>query len=666
MAERKLSVVIGGDPGGAKRAMGEVEGAGGRMASKLSSIGAGIGKAFKAAAVGAGVVAAGAAAFIGGGVEALIELERIGAQTEAVIASTGGAAGVSAKQVADYADSIEKATGIEAESIMEGQNLLLTFTNIKNSVGEGNDVFDQATSMLADMSTALGTDAKASAVQLGKALNDPIKGVSALSKVGVSFTDQQKAQIAAMVEAGDVAGAQKVILAELNKEFGGSAEAFGDTTAGKVQKLKNRFGDLQEQVASGLLPVVEKASEWLADKIPIAADLITEKLQQWAPTFQALAAQALPVLQSIGTFLATEIPPAIAVVVAAFQTAVAWVQAHWPQIAAVITSVIDTVRSVITGAIAVVTTIWENFGNNILSFVQRSFGPLAQLIGGVLDVIRGIVQTVTSLIKGDWSGAWDGIKQIVSGVWAAIQGIVKTALEAVRLAIGVAFEVIGSIVKGAWDAIKSVVSGALTAVVGFVAGLGARVSTAASTAWDGFKSGAAAAKDWVGQKITEVVGFVAGLPGRISTASSGMWDGIKSAFRSAVNWIIDAWNGLEFSIPGFDPPGPGPSFGGFTLGVPNIPRLHSGGTVPGGRATEVLRMLQGGEVVLDRGTVDRLSRGGSRSDGGGTTTVNQTTVHVAGSVIAERELQTTVKAEQDRQYRQQGPWAFQPTFGRRW
>ena len=663
MAERKLSIVFAGDPGPAKKAFGEVESSGGRLQGKLSSIASGLGSVFKAAAAGAAVAAAGVAAFVKGGVDSLINLEKITAQTNAVIKSTGGAAGVSADHIASFADSIEKATGIEAESIMQGQNLLLTFTNIKNGVGEGNDVFDQATSILADMSTALGTDASTSAVQLGKALNDPIKGVTALSKVGVSFTEQQKAQIKAMAEAGDVAGAQKVILGELNKEFGGSAKAFGDTTAGKIEKLKNRVGDFQEALAAGLLPVIDKVTTWLADKLPIASDLVMGKLREWAPTSQALAAQVVPVIEQIGTWLATNLPPAIATVTAAFAAVVAWVQAHWPEIQSIISAVLSTVQSIITGAVDTITTLWANFGDNILSYVNRVWPSIRQQIEGALQVIRGVIQTITSLIHGDWSGVWDGIKQILGGVWDVMQGIVRQGIEAVRLVIGVVLEVIGSAWKAAWNGIKDFLAGVLDGIVGFFTGLGGRVTSATSTAWDGIKTGLGAAKDWIGQRVTDIVGFFTGLPGRISSAASGMWDGIKNAFRAAINWIIDAWNGLEFKIPGFDPPGPGPTFDGFTLGLPDIPRLHKGGVVPGGKAAEVLRVLQGGEVVLDRGTVDRLGTTGS-----GTlrpTTVHQTVVHVAGSVITERELQRTVKAQQDRRYRSDGPLAIQPAFGRR-
>jgi hypothetical protein len=87
-----------------------------------------------------------------------------------------------------------------------------------------------------------------------------------------------------------------------------------------------------------------------------------------------------------------------------------------------------------------------------------------------------------------------------------------------------------------------------------------------------------------------VVSFITELPGKIGRAASGMWDGIKNSFKGAINWIIDAWNGLEFKIPGFDPPGPGPKFSGFTLGLPEIPRLDEGGLV-----------TKTGLAIVDRG-----------------------------------------------------------------
>ena len=110
--------------------------------------------------------------------------------------------------------------------------MLLTFKNIRNEVGKGNDIFNQATVAVENLATRMADGAVPSMEQLskglikvGKALNDPVKGMTALGKVGVYFSDSQKKAIEAMVKAGDVMGAQKIILKELTTEFGGPAEA---------------------------------------------------------------------------------------------------------------------------------------------------------------------------------------------------------------------------------------------------------------------------------------------------------------------------------------------------------------------------------------------------------------------------------------------------------
>jgi hypothetical protein len=182
--------------------------------------------------------------------DAAAESEKIGKLTANVIKQTGAAAGVTAEQVGDLATALSNKTGQDDEAIQSAENLLLTFTNVRNEAGAGNDVFSQTTALALDMSTALGTDASGAAMQLGKALNDPIKGVGALSRSGVSFTKQQKEQIRTLVESGDVLAAQRIILAEVGKEFGGAAEA----AATPLDRLKVTAGNLQEQIGAGLIP----------------------------------------------------------------------------------------------------------------------------------------------------------------------------------------------------------------------------------------------------------------------------------------------------------------------------------------------------------------------------------------------------------------------------
>lgn len=224
---------------------------------------AGMGSAAGFAAVGIGIALA---AWVGATGRALVEVERLRAQTDTVIKSMG-AAWTNTSHITNYAEKLEKLSGIEMEQVQTGQNLLLTYGNIRNEVGEGNNVFDQATSLMLDLSVATGKDMPGAATLLGKALNDPIKGLGALTKVGVGFTEQQKTQITAMVEAGDVMGAQKVILAELTKQFGGSAAAFGETTAGQVLKLQNQFGNLSEELLADLLPALNSVVSAVLDVI---------------------------------------------------------------------------------------------------------------------------------------------------------------------------------------------------------------------------------------------------------------------------------------------------------------------------------------------------------------------------------------------------------------
>jgi len=189
------------------------------------------------------------------------ESQKVGAQTNAVLKSTGGAANISKTGVEKLANAISRKAGIDDEAIQSGENLLLTFTGVRNEVGKGNDIFNQATRAATDMSVALGQPMKSSAIQLGKALQDPIKGVSALRRVGVALTEQQKEQIATLVKHGDTLGAQKIILHELGKEFGGSAAA----QATASDKFSVALSNLAEAGGRVLIPMLDKAVAVLTD-----------------------------------------------------------------------------------------------------------------------------------------------------------------------------------------------------------------------------------------------------------------------------------------------------------------------------------------------------------------------------------------------------------------
>lgn len=193
-----------------------------------------------AAVKGIGLQAAaflGLSTTLGGLFEAVKQEELAFAQMQAVLQSTGYAAGMTSEELDNMSKQLQRTTLFGDEVIMTGQNMLMTFTNI------GKDVFPQATMAMLDMSQALGQDVKNSAIQLGKALNDPIQGATALRRVGIQLNEQQQQQIKTYMELGQIQEAQKVILGELATEFGGSATRAAQTFTGQIQQLINRSDD---------------------------------------------------------------------------------------------------------------------------------------------------------------------------------------------------------------------------------------------------------------------------------------------------------------------------------------------------------------------------------------------------------------------------------------
>jgi hypothetical protein len=235
----------------------------------------------------AGVVIGAAGAAIAKNAQSLARIERINAQTAQTIKSMGNASNISATEVEALSGSLEALTATEAETIQEGANLLLTFRNIANQAGAGNDIFNQTTAIMVDMGRALNEGASASAIRLGKALNDPIRGITALRKVGVGFTEDQEAQIKALQESGDLMGAQKIILAELQAQFGGSGAAYAKTFSGQLELMGHELGTIGEEATMSVMPALQGMVGQLRELIPVVGPQLKAAIE--SVDFEALA-----------------------------------------------------------------------------------------------------------------------------------------------------------------------------------------------------------------------------------------------------------------------------------------------------------------------------------------------------------------------------------------
>ncbi|HYT88109.1 MAG TPA: hypothetical protein VEL76_05270, partial [Gemmataceae bacterium] len=193
-------------------------------------------------------------------VAAARDSNRVAAQTNAVIKSTRGTAGLSAQGFSDLAKSIEKTTAVDDDLIQGGENIISTFTAIHG------DVFKKTTQAAVDLAAGMNhgevtaEGLQTASIQLGKALQDPIKGVTALQRIGIKLSDQQKAQIATFVKNGQVAKAQGVILAEVNRQFAGSAAA----AVTPAKRLAQQWGDMQEVLGNLLIPAIDRGAQILS------------------------------------------------------------------------------------------------------------------------------------------------------------------------------------------------------------------------------------------------------------------------------------------------------------------------------------------------------------------------------------------------------------------
>lgn len=404
-----------------------------------------------------GTVALAAVAMAGAGAFAMMiseaqKAQKVAAQTNAVLESTGHAAGMTAEEVKALAREMFVLTGIEDDTVQMTENMLLTFTQIKE------DTMPGATQAVLDMTVAMqggGAQAEAyrdTAIRVGKALQDPIAGVTALRRVGVQLTDQQQEQVKAMMAVGDVAGAQAIVLGELTREFGGSAEAYGNTFAGQMQRIRNAIGDAAESFGTLLLPKMTAGFE------AIAKFLVDNEasFQRWANTISAVVSQVFGKLdplwklfsrQDVAVILAVLFAGIVAGLVAvAAQAVITFITVN-----AALLGIPIAIAAVVAGIVMLVRH-WDAVKAAVTRFVDKAAEFIQQhkVIAGVIIALSGPIGALLGglilLVKN-----WGTVKRAVADAWSHItewtQDAVSTCIGYVN-ALASAFEAaVNSIIK---------------------------------------------------------------------------------------------------------------------------------------------------------------------------------------------------------------------------
>ena len=275
-----LLIKIGADSYEFQQKATQVEKGLGQLEKKLSSIGKSLSLKVTAPLTALGVVALSNAD----------QQARAETKVATALKSTGNQVGYNLDQLKAYASELQSKTIFGDETILNDVTTrLLAFTNITG------DNFKRTQQIVLDMSTALEMDLGSAATMLGKALDDPIGKMSALSRAGVNFTDEQKAMVKQLVETGETAKAQTVILDALEQKFGGQAEAAAKVGMGALKQLKNSWGDFLEQIGQTMTPFINKIAAFLGR--------IVSMLKGMSPTMQKVIVVIGGVAAAIGPVL---------------------------------------------------------------------------------------------------------------------------------------------------------------------------------------------------------------------------------------------------------------------------------------------------------------------------------------------------------------------------
>jgi tail length tape measure protein len=432
--------------------------------SKLSGLGKNLGQAgmhVAKFAAGAGVAALGAAA----GLTALAaEAEKSSALLEASFKNMGKTSGKSLDQLKEQATALGEATTFDDEGIMEAQAALLSFGAVSGKA------FDRALEGAADYAAATDTDLTTATKSFGKALADPVKGLSRLARAGIVFTDQQEEQVKKLVESGDTLGAQNIILEGIESRYKGVNEALSNTAAGEAAQALEDLENAGEDIGSIFLPILAAAAKgvqafahFIQDNMPTIKAVVGTVMGAVGAAFSFVANEIIPrvisafsgvgsstsVIGTVVNVISTQVLPFL---VSAFQKVIGFLQENWPTISSIFRQVFGAVAA----AVKVIWPIVASIAQVLFPMVLTAAGVLLKVLDTTFKAIGGVFEVagnVASAVVDGITAAWKVLSSVTTSVWEGISGIITGSINAVIDVINGFFGFLNGLSFGAgpWD-----------------------------------------------------------------------------------------------------------------------------------------------------------------------------------------------------------------------
>lgn len=433
------------------------------------------------------------------------------------------------------AEEMAKKTGIDPNAIKQAQATLSTFGELAKTADEVGGAFDRTTQLAADLSASGFGSVESAATMLGKALGDPERGLTALRKVGVSFTADQEAMIKSMVAAGDTAGAQAEILKAVEQQVGGTAEA----TANASDKMQVKWQLLREELGTKLAPVFEKIREALS----AFADFVGENSDLVLIFAGVIGTLSAAVLALNGAFTIWKAATAA-------QTAV-----QWALNSALLANPITWIVAAIVAAVALIVLNWEK----IQPVVEQAWEAIKaggqwvwdNILQPIVDFLASIFVPIWETLQAAGAAAWEGITAAAQWLW---ENILKPIGDFIGGYLAAQWEVYSTVGRVAWEAITNAAKwlwdNILKPIGDFIGGyLAAQwevYSTVGRVAWEALQN----AGRWVWDNLLKPVGdFVGGTLARVwetlKTAAVNAFNAMITPIKTLIGWLRDAWQWVQ-------------------------------------------------------------------------------------------------------------------------
>lgn len=470
--------------------------------------------------------------------KAATESNKAMADVEAALASMGNRSGKTAGELQQSAKALQDLSLADDDDILKQVTAnLLTFGNVAGTV------FDRAQQLALDMSERLGDDLKSSAIRLGKALNDPVKGITALQRVGVQFTASQKDMIKTLVKSGRGIEAQGMILDELQRQFGGAALAARKADPGAA--AAQTWRDIQEVLGAIVNKILPPLTSMLKAALS-AFESLTPEMQTFAVVVAGIAAVLGPLLILIGGVVSAvgTLAPLWGVLTTAFVQAMG---AAGIGSAVVALGALIGQLSIVGGIVlAVVASVWE-----FRDMIVEAFAGVAEAVRAVMgQEIPQLVAAFQALFGEISSGPlgeffrWIGFAlaalaavfvkvfgTVLVKTLQASLGIVTATVKAMARVLDVLTKVLTGDFLGAWRSATEGVGEYFRDMLDILDGLAPGIAAVLKGIYD-------AAKHWLADMTGAVFGW-------IGEKAAVIPEAFRAAFGAAVDWAKSLYEGVK-------------------------------------------------------------------------------------------------------------------------